>query len=478
MNQFPIPDKESTIEEIKKDPEKFYNTLCDLIQIVNNLIVRVDALEKENTELKRRLNINSKNSNLPPSSDRFKSKKNLREKSNKKPGGQVGHTGKTLLMVKEPNHTQLVEKSNCDLCNHSLKEGKIYKTYKRQVFDLPELPKIEVTEYKSPGKICPCCEHKNPPFFPENVKNNTQYGANIESLIIYFHDYQLLPFERVTEIFHDLFGIPISAGTIQNTSEECFNMLEEDEIQTILKVSSQSVLNADETPVSINGKKNYIYTFSTNEISYLFPHSSRGKIGLEESGILNKFNGTLVHDFYSTYFMYSGNHASCNVHLLRELKYVTEEMNQNWSKDMTSLLMEAKKLKEQLLSKNIQEFDSLILEEINKKYTEIILNAYLENREHLKKRYRNKAMNLYLRFEKYRVTILRFIYDFRVPFDNNLAERELRMSKLKMKISGCFRNFRSLQYFCRIRNYISNSRKKGINTWNSISKLLTPTFSG
>ena len=476
MHKIPIPDKEATIEAIKKDPEKFCNTLFDLIHTVNNLIDRVDNLEKENAELKRRLNINSKNSNLPPSKDRFKTKKNLREKSDRKPGGQKGHKGTTLLMVKNPDHTELLEKTHCDNCKSDLSGIENNKKYRRQVFDIPSFPKVEVTEYISFSKICPCCQHKNPPHFPQNVTSNTQYGKNIESLIIYFHDYQLLPFERLTEIFNDLFGLQISTGTIQNTSEECFNLLEKEDIETMLKVSSQSVLNVDETPVSVNGKHNFIYTFSSNDISYLFPHSSRGKIGLEESGILNFFKGTLVHDFYSTYFMYSGSHASCNVHLLRELKYVTEEMNQKWSKEMTSLLMEAKKTKEELIANGILVFDNTSILKINQKYSEIISNAYLENLEWLHKRYKNKAMNLYKRFEKHKDKILRFIYDFNIPFDNNLAERELRMSKLRMKISGCFRSFSSLQYFCRIRNYISNSRKNGHSPYVSIQALFTQQY--
>jgi len=464
VSEFLKLDRESAIELIRKEPEKFYDLIC-------NLIARVENLERENTELKRRLNINSKNSSQPPSKDRFKPKKNLREKSNRKHGAQPGHVGKSLLMVNNPDHTSIIEKTTCDKCNTDLKEGTNYKKYKRQVFDLPVLPRMEVTEYVSYSKICPCCSHKNPPLFPSNVTNNTQYGKNIESLIIYFHDYQLLPFERVTEIFNDLFGFEISVGTIQNTSEEYFELLVEEDIKTLIKTGSQAVINADETPVSVNGKLNFIYTFSSNDVSYLFPHTSRGIIALEESGIFNIFKGTLVHDFNPSYFMYKGIHASCNVHLLRELKYVTEEMNQHWSKDMTSLLMETKKVREDLISKGILEFDSTTINEVIKKYSEIISSAYLENIEWFPKRYKNKAMNLYLRFEKHRDKILRYVYDFNVPFDNNLAERELRMSKLKMKISGCFRSFRSLQFFCRIRNFISNSRKNGLSVLGAISDL-------
>jgi len=471
VKEFFKQDRESAIEAIRSEPEKFYDLLC-------NLIERVEKLEIENAELKRRMNINSKNSSLPPSKDRFKTKKNLREKSNRKPGGQIGHQGRTLLMVKNPDHRELIEKLKCDNCSSDLSQGQMLKRYKRQVFDLPKLPKMVVTEYTSYSKVCPCCQHKNPPLFPPNVKNNTQYGKNIESLIIYFHDYQLLPFERITEIFDELFGIRLSVGTIQKTSEEYFHLLEEDEIQTITKVSSQAVLNADETPVSVNGKSNYIYTFSSNNCSYLFPHPSRSKAGLQESGILNSFKGTLVHDFYSTYFIYPGLHASCNVHLLRELKYVTEEMNQKWSVDMTSLLMETKKSREELISNGIRKFEPSVIKMIQNKYSEIISNAYLENLDWLTKRYKNKAMNLYLRFEKHHDKILRFIYDFDVPFDNNLAERELRMSKLKMKISGCFRSIRSLQFFCRIRNYISNSQKNGLSVLEAISFKLNPPACG
>ena len=207
MSEFLKLDRESAIELIRKEPEKFYDLIC-------NLIARVENLERENTELKRRLNINSKNSSQPPSKDRFKTKKNLREKSNRKHAAQPGHVGKSLLMVNNPDRISIIEKTICDKCSTDLKEGTNYKKYKRQVFDLPVLPRMEVTEYVSYSKICPGCSHKNPQLFPSNVTNNTQYGKNIELLIIYFHDYQLLPFERVTEIFNDLFGFEISVGAI------------------------------------------------------------------------------------------------------------------------------------------------------------------------------------------------------------------------------------------------------------------------
>ena len=148
------------------------------------------------------------------------------------------------------------------------------------------------------------------------------------------------------------------------------------------------------------------------------------------------------------------------------------------AKEMTSLLMEAKKSRQELISNGILVFDNTSISKINQKYSEIISNAYLENLEWLNKRYKNKAMNLYKRFEKHKDKILRFIYDFNIPFDNNLAERELRMSKLRMKISGCFRSFSSLQYFCRIRNYISNSRKNGNLVFASIQNLFNTLVIG
>lgn len=472
----PIPPKDETIESIKNNPEKYYDFICDLTNMINKLMDKFEILERENAELKRRLNINSRNSSQPPSKDQFKSKKNLRAKTNRKVGGQAGHEGKTLLMVKNPDHKIFHERKTCENCDHDLSEATILKSYKRQVFDLPELPKVEVTEYTSHSKVCPCCAHKNSPLFPPNVNNNTQYGTNVEKLIIYFHDYQLIPFERVTQIFDELFGIQISSGTIQNTTREISSILEEDNVKTLLEVQTKGIINADDTPVSVNGKSHYIYTFSHETVSYLYPHPTRSKQALEDSGIFNSFKGTLVHDFYSTYFMYNGIHSSCNVHILRELKYVSEEMNQNWSKMMASLLCEAKSYREELKKIGTISFNESNIKYYEDKYEEIIKSAYIENIEDSKKRFRSKAINLYLRLDKHRKIILRYIYDFEVPFDNNLAERELRMSKLKMKISGCFKNFASLQNFCKIRNYISNSRKKGLSVLDSIGFLLRPSF--
>jgi transposase len=472
VGKFPIPERESTIELIKQNPEKFYEILCDLTKVVNSLIDRAEFLEKENAELKRRLNINSKNSSLPPSKDRHKPIKNLRKTTDRKPGGQIGHKGSTLLMVKNPTHTSIQERETCENCNHELANAKILKEHKRQVFDLPELPQLEVTEHISHSKLCPCCNHKNSPVFPSNVTNNTQYGENIESLILYFHDYQLLPYERVTEIFEELFGIKLSVGTILNTSEECFDALEEDEINTIVAVTSQEKINLDDTSVSVNGKLNHIFTYSSDNVSFLFPHISKGMVALTDCGILDNFKGTLIHDFYKPFFSYKGNHGSCNVHLLRELKYVSEEMNQNWSMAMTSLLCEIKEQREELLKIKIYSFNEPILKEYDERYMSIVKAAYLENPDWDKHRKKTKAANLFLRFDQYKTVILRFMYDFTIPFDNNLAERELRMSKLKMKISGCFRNFNSLKYFCRIRNYINNSQKKDIPVLKAIKSIL------
>ena len=381
-----------------------------------------------------------------------------RKKSNRNPGGQKGHKGHTLQMVDNPDHTEKckIEKENCH-CGRSLKDKKVVGYEKRQVFDIPK-PKIEVTEFQAEIKDCDCgARHVAP--FPDDVKAPVQYGRRIKSQVTYFMNYQFIPYERMGEIIFDLYGQNISLGTLFNCNYSCYNLLEEPEEKIKNHLIQSKVVGFDESGASVNKKNHWIHSSSTDDYTYYACHKRRGKEAMDAIGILPKFNGIAEHDHWKSYFTFPCDHALCNSHHLREFDYIDEQYEQSWAGTMKKLLLEIKDtvdtVKLQFDSKSLE--DS-VLEGFEKRYQEILLEGYEANpppkvENEKKKRGRVKQsepLNLLDRLKDYSKETLAFMYDFDVPFDNNLSERDIRMMKLRLKISGTFRNKLGADMFCRI----------------------------
>ena len=429
------------------------------------IIMMVEALTKRVAELEEKLSLNSTNSSKPPSSDNKLTKASKRvNQSNKKRGAQLGHKGKTLKLSATPNKIEVLLPLICNSCQHNLESIKSTKIERRQLIELPEI-RMYTTEYQAHTKICPCCSNKTKAEFPKGIKATTQYGDNLKSFISYCNSYQMLPYERISELIEDLVSHKISVGSIYNflqTQYEELYLFQQNVKKELLK---EEVIHSDETGINIQGKLHWIHVASSSYLTYYQLHKKRGKIAMDDMGILANYKGTAVHDHWRAYNQYTCNHAYCNAHVLRELTRTSEVENVQWSRDMFNSLTQMNVAVHKAKDKNKESLSSNQIKKFTKKYTKICnsANNYYPPPENEKisrgRPKQKKGKNLLDRLLKYQKETLRFLNDFKVPFTNNLAERDLRMIKVKEKISGCFASFHGGEIFCRIRSYISTLKK-------------------
>lgn len=417
------------------------------------------------------IGMNSTNSSKPPSTDNklTKTKKPSTSNSKKKRGAQVGHKGKSLKMVATPDKIEVLLPTSCSCCDSSLKNINSSKYEKRQLFDLPDV-KMQITEYQAHSLKCKKCYTLNKAEFPDNINATTQYGDNLKSFISYLNSYQMLPYERITETIQDLTSHKISTGTIYNFLNTHYDKLHKFETTLKESLKKEEVLNSDETGVNIRAKLHWIHVASSSTMTYYMLHQKRGRAAMDAMEIIPSYQGVLVHDHWTPYNKYTNcTHSYCNAHILRELNGITEKESVAWSQDMHTLLtnmnIAVHKAKDsdktQLSQPQIQKF-ILNYEKIIKSAN----NYYPPPEKNLKKARgrpkQEKGKNLLDRLSKYQDETLRFLSDFKVPFTNNLAERDLRMIKVKEKISGSFASFKGGEIFCRIRSYISTLKKNNI----------------
>ncbi|MCP4942992.1 MAG: IS66 family transposase [Planctomycetaceae bacterium] len=459
---------------------RLFDELLQLRGTVEELRNRVDLLEaenqqlrEENKELRGKLAKNSQNSSKPPSSDGLNKPKpkSLRKPSGKKPGGQQGHSGARLAVAEQPDHTIVHSVEACQQCGCSLCEIAATDIRRRQVIDIPPI-QLEVTEHQAETKCCPDCGHRTEASFPEEVKTSVQYGERIKSLLVYLNQYQLLPYERTCQLVEDLFSHTISQGTLYNWNRECYENLESTEDQIRQGILASSVVHFDETGLRQQGKLHWLHTASTERLTYYGLHARRGTEAMNELGILPHYQGRAVHDHWKSYFTFSCDHSLCNAHHLRELTYLVEQDQQVWAASMIDLLLETKELSEAAADNCLAEEDPK-LASIRFRYDVLIAEGLEENpplpesandrkKKKRGRRKQSKAKNLLDRLRDYKEDVLAFLTHPEVPFDNNQGERDIRMAKLKQKISGCFRGPDGGNIFSRIRGYVSTLRKNNL----------------
>jgi len=440
---------------------------------------RVEDLQAQACHLQDQLAQNSRNSSKPPSTDGFRkpAPKSLREKSPRPSGGQPGHAGQTLSMAEKPDRTERHEVERCEYCGRSLADRPPEGIERRQVHDLPPRSLI-VTEHQAEIKRCPC-GHLNKAAFPKGVNAPAQYGPGLKAVAVYLKQYQLLPFERTCELLADLFECGISEGALANILGECHERLEEPVQQIKEQIAGALVAQFDETGSRVEKQLRWLHVASTEGATYYDIHPKRGAEALESIGILPDFGGRAIHDFWRPYFSYSCAHGLCNAHHLRELIFVHEQHGQDWADKMIDCLLDIKKAvalakptTDHLTKAQVRDFEARYQSILDQGYAQNPLSPAPAGKKRGRRK-KTKPRNLLERLDEHRQEALAFMYDFRVPFDNNLAERDIRMMKVQQKISGMFRSEEGAKAFCRIRSYISTARKNAMGALDAIARVFT-----
>ena len=503
------------IEELKHDPHnRRQRHIKDLSDRIAKLQARLERVKQKlvrqeclNYELKRRIAEleaasvvrDSHNSSLPPALDPPAAKaanairrtRSLRRPSGKRPGAQAGHPGHTRPRVEQPDRVVTHAPRECRGCGASLAAGYIVKCDRRQVIDLPPV-KVWVVEHRALTKRCRSCDELTKGRFPKEVKAAVQYGRGVRARAVYLVNYQLLPYRRAAELLQDFFACPISAGSLRRIIAECAGRALTTEVEIKDRLKRAEVIHVDETGLRVEGTGSFVHVASTAGLTHYACDPRRGKPAMDEVGILPAFRGTSVHDGWPAYaYYYQCRHALCGAHLLRELTYIEEShphQRGEWAEPLAKLLIEMKEAVEEARASGRAALTEPEQGEFFRRYDELVRRGLELNPEWTSRQRRaepgatpkqgrgriaqSEARRLVTRLETRREEVLRFMTDFAVPFENNQAERDLRMVKLQQKIGGCFRSREGARQFCRLRGVISTARKQGQGVLESIEKVL------
>jgi transposase len=423
---------------------------------------------------------NSRNSGQPPSSDGLKKPRtrSLRKKKGRRSGGQKGHKGHTLDMVSQPDHIRVHPVAVCPHCATDLQSVEPNKRERRQVFDVPPV-RVQVTEHQAEVKTCPTCGEQVKGEFPVEVTQPVQYGPRLYAQASYLNTYQLIPWARTSELLGDFYGhtpaeaiVPVSNAKVVDQTESSLDAIKEQLIAT-------DVAHFDESGLRVEGQLNWLHVASTDHLTFYDVHRKRGQEGMKAAGILPEFKGRAVHDHWQSYFTFKTcQHALCNAHHLRELQFIVDQYEQAWAQEMMHLLRDIKAEVDTASPQQLS-LPTERLAHFEQRYDELIAQGLEANPPPAdpppRKRGRKKQSppkNLLDRLQQRKPQVLAFMYDFRVPFDNNLAERDVRMVKIKQKVSGAFRTHTGAETFCAIRSYISTARKQGQNVIDALHSAL------
>lgn len=438
----------------------------ELEYLVKILLEKVAFLSKENAELRHRLSKyenpkNSNNSSVPPSQDENRPRrKSLREKSNKKVGGQKGRQGKTLNIVDIPDIIEKHLPEYCNCCGKDISEITAEFVGKRQVFDIPEI-KVNVTEHQV-FKIRCNCGHETTSSYPIQANAPVSYGNNIESLIGYFHTRQYIPFKRMQEIFNDIFNTPISEGGIHYLLKKLVKKSQPayDLIKQKLLSNTKYAIGADETGMKVDGDKHWAWTWQNDEATFITITDNRAQRSISETFENGFENSVLVHDCWPSHFNTKAlSHQVCSAHLLRDMNYLTELYNHKWSKVCKMIFQSALRLKKQMNKSDYyilnpertrieDRLDRLLNHQLSDKYKELV--------------------TFQKRLQKHRKYLFTFLYMPYVPPDNNASERAIRNIKVKQKVSGQFKSTNGAFGFAVLRSVTDTVIKNNLPVLNSL----------
>ncbi|MGH8963814.1 MAG: IS66 family transposase [Actinomycetes bacterium] len=472
------------------DGRPSYDELADLVvaqaRQIEQLSVEVaqlradnEKLRAENTELKRRLGMNSSNSSRPPSSDSPFDKpapKSLRRKSGRKPGGQPGHPGSTLALVCDPNERERHEPEACSGCGAGLADAPEVGVERRQVFDLPPMT-VQVTEHQLIARRC-VCGTTTCGVAPEGVGAPVQYGPRVTAIILYLYIGQFLSKKRTAQALAELFGTPVSDATVATMTRRGAAELGEFTGLVRDRIAEAPVAGFDETGLRVAGTLHWVHCARTGKYTLITCHPKRGKQGIDAAGVLGRFRGVAVHDAWASYDTYlDAEHQLCCAHALRELQAVTDtntdadpEAEWCWATQAANALVAMQRLVGDAIIAGAEALDPDALAEQVRRYRSAVrigISSTAARSSTAMRKHNALARRLRDRQDDY----LRFTGDWRIPPDNNGSERDIRMIKLRQKVSGCLRSLTGAQQFCAIRSYLSTAAKHGMHFFEALVML-------
>lgn len=476
MTEMGMPNREEVRAAYQQGEESVLALFDSLVGVVITLATRVQTLEDQ-------LAKNSGNSGKPPSSDGLKKKpkaRSLRQRSGKKSGAQPGHKGHRLELVARPDEVRVHPVLQCAHCQVSLAAEAVAGVARRQVFELPPL-RLVVTEHQAEIKRCPDCGETTQADFPDQVRQTTQYGPGFRALLSYLNQQQYIPLERVSEFCQALFGQPVGEGTIVLANHEIAVRVEP--VNTLAQqhlIDTPDPVHFDESGLRVAQKLNWVHVASTERVTCYHLDPKRGQAGIERAGILPQRTGLSQHDDWQPYYRYTeAAHAACNAHHLRELLFLEERYPQAWQEPMRHLLLDIKAAVATATDQGLMALSPAQLADFEARYDQLLDQGFQLNPVPEKppgqrgKVKQSPPKNLLDRLLRHRSAVLAFMYDFKVPFDNNQAERDIRMVKLKQKISGCFRSEAGARTFCLIRGYLSTAQKNGVGALEALRLALS-----
>ncbi len=433
--------------------------IAELEEVNRSLLARIADLEE-------RLGRNPRNSSMPPSAEGFSKppvpNRAERRAAKRRPGRQPGTEGKHLAQVEVPDEIEHHAPSVCTACGGDLSDAEVVGVECRQVFDLLPLQAF-VTEHRMERRRCACgCETKAAP--PAEATAPACYGPSVRALAAYLAVYQHLPYDRMAQLFSDVLGIEVCVGALTQMVAEAGGAL-----GVFCEVIRQLLLDApavnfDETGARVSGSLYWVHVACSTLYTLIECHKKRGTVAMDTMGVLANMRGTAIHDGWKPYRTYDVLHQLCNAHHVRELEAITVVWNQGWADEMIALLVEAKHAVDAARDAGRDSLEDTVLHSIRTRYGQLIQKGWAANPEPSGRRragHEKKAFNLLKRLDTQRADVLRFSSDFALSWDNNQAERDVRMVKVQQKISGTWRTLEGARHYCAIRSYISTMRKHG-----------------
>jgi transposase len=461
-----VPEMPSIVELLER--------LAVMEQALARANERIEALEAENAELRRRLGQTPRNSSVPPSAQGLgkPAPKSLRGRSGRRSGGQDGHLGRTLRQVEKPDETVCHEPAVCGGCGVSLDDAPLAAVTRRQVFEIPPI-KARVTEHRLNTRRCACgvvtCASA-----PTGGDAPVQYGPRLAAIVVYLLVAQFGAQKRVAQAVADLFGVPISAGSVAALTARAAVRLDGDFLAAVRSaLVAADVVNFDETGFRVAGRLHWVHSASTGKYSLLYVHRKRGRDAIDAGQILPVFTGIAVHDAWAPYDCYpQATHALCCAHLLRELTAAGElDPSATWAEQGIQALLTLKNAADTAIAAGLDHIDPDVLAAGVAAFRHAALVGVKDHTSQttpIGKKLAALARRMRERIDDY----LRFAHEIRrCPFDNNAAEREVRMVKIRQKISGAMRTLTGAEHFCHLRSYLATATKHGVNLYDALVQL-------